>query len=59
MTIYYRDEIGIIGETLSDSERGNSIDFADGYAYFTFADREDGEPEDRKIPIASIISIGR
>ena len=59
MTIYYRDETGIIGETLSDGESGESIDIADGYAYFTFEGREDGEPEDRKIPIAAIIKIER
>lgn len=58
MILYYRDEIGIIGETLSDGESGNSIDFADGYAYFT-AEQAGSELIERKIPLAALVRIER
>ena len=58
MTIYYRDEIGIVGETLSDGESGESIDFADGYAYFT-AEQNSGGLIDKKIPLTALLRIER
>ena len=54
MTIYWRDEIGPFDETLSDGESGESVDFADGFAYWT-------SPEgwERKVPVTAIIKIER
>ena len=59
MTIYYRDEGGIVREhLLYDSVYANSIDFADGKAYFTSeAKDEDGYYIERKIPVQSIVRI--
>lgn len=55
MTIYYRDELGIVAEEMSDGESGNSIDFCDGFAYFTAGD---GETE-RKIHLSALVRIER
>lgn len=56
MTITYRDSLGIIAETLSDGESGGSIDFCDGFAYFTSI-YDDGNMIERKIPISAIVRI--
>lgn len=45
MTIYYADELGIIGEKVDE----NGIDFCDGFAYFN----------DTKIAIDSIRYISK
>lgn len=52
MTIVYRDEIGIVAVELSDGETGETIDFCDGYCYFT-----DGNAEDHRIPVADVLRI--
>lgn len=60
MTVYYRDSIGIVAETLSDGETGSTIDICDGYAYYTSAKTdEDGDCIERKIPLSAIIRIER
>ena len=40
MTVIYRDEIGIVSVTLPDDDSGRTIDFCDGYAYFTAGDQD-------------------
>lgn len=58
MTITYRDSLGIIAETLSDGESGESIDFCDGFAYFaSIYDDGAGNMIERKIPISAIVHI--
>ena len=53
MTVIYRDEIGIVSVTLSDDELGRTIDFCDGYAYFTAGD------QDYRISISALVQIQR
>ena len=53
MTIYYRDEGGIVAATLSDGETGESVDFCDGYAYFCVGE------DDYKIPLSALVRIER
>ena len=60
MTIYYRDEGGIVREDIyyDDSGDQNSIDFADGYAYYTSACIDDNMNHiERKILIENILRI--
>ena len=57
MTVYYRDAGGIVAARLSDGESGISIDFCDGYAYFTIQARDD--LEDMKIPVSALLRVER
>lgn len=58
MTIYYRDALGIVPEALSDGESGESIEFCDGYAYFTSSETDDnGNMIERKIPLSALVRI--
>ena len=57
MTIYYRDEAGIVAEDLSGQDE-QFIDFCDGYAYFFGAEIDKaGYRVDRKIPLSAIVRI--
>ena len=53
MTVIYRDEIGIVSITLSDDDLGKSIDFCDGFAWFTAGD------QDYRISISALVQIQR
>lgn len=53
MTVIYRDEIGIVSVTLQDDELGRTIDFCDGYVYFTAGD------QDYRISISALVQIQR
>ena len=53
MTVVYRDEIGIVSVTLSDDKLNRTIDFCDGYAYFTAGD------QDYRISISALVQIRR
>lgn len=53
ITVIYRDEIGIVSVTLPDDELGRTIDFCDGYAYFTAGD------QDYRIKISALVQIQR
>ena len=53
MTVIYRDEIGIVSVTLPDDELGRTIDFCDGYVYFTAGD------QDYRISISALVQIQR
>lgn len=55
MTIIYRDTGGYVSVQLSDRENGESIDFCDGFAYFTGADAK----TDYKIPLENVVRIVR
>ena len=59
MTIYYRDEGGIVREELEvDACFVDSIDFADGFAYWTSSEKGyDGDYIERKIPVENIVRI--
>lgn len=60
MTIYYRDKLGIVAEEMSNEESGESVDFCDGFAYFTSATiDENGNLIERKIPVSAIVRINR
>ena len=57
MTIYYRDEAGIVAEDLSCHDE-QTVDFCDGYVYFFGAEVDkDGYHVDRKIPLSAIVRI--
>ena len=53
MTVIYRDEIGIVSVTLPDDELGRTIDFCDGFAYFTVGN------QDYRIAISALVQIQR
>lgn len=53
MTVIYRDEVGVVAATLPDGELGETIDFNDGFAYFTAGE------QDYKIPVSAILQIQR
>ena len=53
MTVYFRDNVGIVAATLTDDETGLSVDFCDGFAYFMVGET------DYKIPVMDIIRIER
>ena len=53
MTVIYRDEIGIVSITLPNDDLGRSIDFCDGFAYFT------AENQDYRIPVSALVQIQR
>lgn len=56
MTIYYKDEGGIVAENLGAYD--NEIDFCDGSVYFLGADcDENGDRVDRKIPLSALVRI--
>lgn len=57
MTVYYLDAGGIVAAQMSDGESGNSVDFCDGYAYFTIPARDD--LEDMKIPVSALLRVER
>lgn len=51
MTVIYRDEIGIVSVTMADDDLGRTIDFCDGFAFFTAGD------QDYRIPISALVQI--
>lgn len=53
MTVVYRDEIGTVAVTLSDGETGESIDFADGKAWFSVGEQE------YQVPVENLVRIVR
>ena len=53
MTVIYRDEIGIVSVTLPDDELSRTVDFCDGFAYFTAGD------QDYRISISALVQIQR
>lgn len=59
MAIIYSDGGGYVSEELRvESVYENSIDFCDGFVYFTSAVTDaDGYPVERKIPISALVRI--
>ena len=54
MTIYYRDETGIVAEDIHDQE----IDFCDGFMYYLGDETdEDGNRTDKRIAISALVRI--
>lgn len=59
MQIVYRDEGGLVAEEPHmENVYQNSIDFCDGYVYFT-SDALDGNGDyiERKIPVSALVRI--
>ncbi len=59
MTITYRDEGGYVAEEIhGENIYENSIDFCDGYAYFTSDSIDaDGNYIERKISLSALVRI--
>ena len=56
MTVYYRDEGGIVQEFIGAEYK--EIDFCDGFVYFTSCEYdEDGFFVERKIPLSALVRI--
>lgn len=64
MTLYYRDEAGIVAETVRagdiEAERGSAytIDFCGDQVYYTSDEYDnDGARIDKKIPLSALVRI--
>ena len=54
MTIYYRDEVGIVAEDIHDQE----IDFCDGFMYYLGDELDaNGFRVDKKIALSALVRM--
>ena len=54
MTIYYRDEAGIVAEDIHDQE----IDFCDGFMYYLGDELDEGGNRvDKKIALSALVRM--